>query len=76
MYRSSQSRTSNTEELITFPVQAYQVICSTERERQEVVGVFTTVNISGHTFCDEDVEQKTAINLPLAHVIGQSYDGA
>ena len=46
------------------------------RPVERLVGVFTTGSTSGQTICDKVMEHLTDINLPVANIIGQSYDGA
>jgi len=46
------------------------------RPVERLVGIFTTGSTSGETLCNKVVKHLNEINVPIAHVTGQSYDGA
>lgn len=46
------------------------------RPVERVIGIFTTGSTSGQALCEKILQHLDAVDLPLTHVIGQSYDGA
>ena len=47
-----------------------------QRPVERVVGVFTTGSTTAQTLCDKVVNHLTEVDIPVSHIIGQSFDGA
>ena len=43
---------------------------------ERLVGIFTTGSTTGQVLCDKIIYHLADINIPMTHIIGQSYDGA
>jgi hypothetical protein len=46
------------------------------RPVERLVGLFTTGSTTGQTLCDKILVHLAEANIPISHIIGQSYDGA
>ena len=46
------------------------------RPVERLVGLFTTGSTTGETLCDKILLHLADANIPISHIIGQSYDGA
>lgn len=46
------------------------------RPVERLVGLFTTGSTTGETLCDKILSHLENVDIPVSHIVGQSYDGA